>query len=263
LDYLPNPNPNLNPLIRHPFQAQFPERGDTCVTRNTLQTQAQPKTSRKRYTDPFAMMAYKRATQAIQILAGRLSQDGELPSHIQLETAWWVISEALAVNNFDARKEECTIDIYQALEYIRKRLRNDDVAYELFLESKELGIENIQQVCQNIEAKPVKYRLTRGEIIGRGLKLTTQERIQYKAYTMIAIDQSRAELKSIRKVMNRITSRACKAKKRINDGATPHALSATRTKPWEQLGISRRTWYNRGKPSPLPSADIIQLYPDK
>lgn len=28
------------------------------------------------------------------------------------------------------------------------------------------------------------------------------------------------------------------------------ANSYSRTKPWEHFGISRRTWYNRGKPMP-------------
>jgi predicted DNA-binding transcriptional regulator AlpA len=28
------------------------------------------------------------------------------------------------------------------------------------------------------------------------------------------------------------------------------AQSASRTRPWEKLGISRATWYRRGKPQP-------------
>lgn len=30
------------------------------------------------------------------------------------------------------------------------------------------------------------------------------------------------------------------------------ANSLTRSKPWERLGISRATWYRRGKPEPVP-----------
>ena len=30
--------------------------------------------------------------------------------------------------------------------------------------------------------------------------------------------------------------------------------SISRDKPWEQLGISRATWYRRGKPTPPPGS---------
>jgi len=30
----------------------------------------------------------------------------------------------------------------------------------------------------------------------------------------------------------------------------PQAQSASQTKPWEALGMTRRTWYRRGKPTP-------------
>jgi hypothetical protein len=48
--------------------------------------------------------------------------------------------------------------------------------------------------------------------------------------------------------------RAYKARKererRAKAGATPRVQCLARTEPWKSLGISRDTWYRRGKPSP-------------
>lgn len=33
------------------------------------------------------------------------------------------------------------------------------------------------------------------------------------------------------------------------------AESLSRTRPWEKLGISRATWYRRGKPMPPPEKE--------
>lgn len=40
-----------------------------------------------------------------------------------------------------------------------------------------------------------------------------------------------------------------KRESRAAAGATPHSLSNEQLKPWEQLGMSRRTWYRKGRPS--------------
>jgi len=40
------------------------------------------------------------------------------------------------------------------------------------------------------------------------------------------------------------------AKHRAALGAKPHSQSASRTKPWEAVGMSRASWYRAGKPSP-------------
>ena len=39
------------------------------------------------------------------------------------------------------------------------------------------------------------------------------------------------------------------------------ANALTRTKPWEALGISRATWYRRGKPEPTPETPNLAVNP--
>ena len=34
------------------------------------------------------------------------------------------------------------------------------------------------------------------------------------------------------------------------------ANSISRAKPWEAMGMSRATWYNKGKPEPVPESEI-------
>lgn len=53
----------------------------------------------------------------------------------------------------------------------------------------------------------------------------------------------------LRREMKLIDDRARQAKKRLVKGATPRAKALSNAKPWVELGISRATWYNRGKPS--------------
>jgi hypothetical protein len=52
----------------------------------------------------------------------------------------------------------------------------------------------------------------------------------------------------LRRELKLIDDRARQAKKRLVKGATPRSKSLTQTKPWAELGISRRTWERRGRP---------------
>jgi hypothetical protein len=207
---------------------------------------------RYRDDDKFKIMGYSRASDVIRVIDGRYLSDGELPGYITLECAWWAIAEGLAI------AKGSDIDFYSVLDYVRRRSSTNAL-----FQNEEIILEQIKTVCKIIDKKPTKYKLTRGEIIGRNLKLTAKERKTHRAYTMIAIDQPRSELKAMRKRTQRLVSRNCMAKKRLAAGATPRAESLSRTKPWKALGISRRTWERRGKPLLEPTAEIVQLYPDK
>jgi hypothetical protein len=198
------------------------------------------------------IMAYQRASEVIRVIDGRCRDHGELADIIMLEGAWRAIAEGLAV------AKGSDIDFYSVTDYVNQRTETDAL-----LENEETILRKIKEVCEIIDKKPTKYRLTSGEIIGRQVKLTAAERKQYRAFTMIAIDQTRAELKAARKINNRLISRHCMAKKRKAEGATMRCDSLARTKPWEKLGISRRTWERRGRPSTEPTAEIIQLHPNK
>jgi hypothetical protein len=94
--------------------------------------------------------------------------------------------------------------------------------------------------------------------LGRWLGLTSRERMALKITTFRACDVSPAEHKRRRKAQHRLRQQA----RRKAEGATPHEMSLSRTRPWEAEGISRRTWERRRKavsqiraqPTSLPAA---------
>jgi hypothetical protein len=87
-----------------------------------------------------------------------------------------------------------------------------------------------------IGRKPLRWRADAlaGEI---GLNRATRTRLGIT--TIGAIDFCKAKRTKRRKKRNN----ADKLARRLKAGAAPHAASAERVKPWEALGISRRTYY--------------------
>jgi hypothetical protein len=77
--------------------------------------------------------------------------------------------------------------------------------------------------------------------LARFLGVTYASRQHLKAWTLGAVDVSRAE----RTKRAKERSRAKQQLKRRAAGAKPQSQSVSRAKPWEQQGISRRTWYRR------------------
>jgi hypothetical protein len=55
-------------------------------------------------------------------------------------------------------------------------------------------------------------------------------------------------LKTARKELRRREDKLRKRRERRAQGATPQTEALSNTRPWEALGISRRTWERRGKP---------------
>jgi hypothetical protein len=95
-------------------------------------------------------------------------------------------------------------------------------------------------------AKPLRWR---ADTLGRRLGLTEAERQRLKITTIGAIDVTKDErIKSRRE-----RDRARHHHHRRAQGATPRdeyeANSISRTRPWEALGMSRRSWHRAGKPA--------------
>ena len=66
----------------------------------------------------------------------------------------------------------------------------------------------------------------------------------------------------LRRELKLIDDRARQAKKRLVKGATPRSKALSNAKPWVELGMSRRTWYNRGKPRKIETQvvdNVIKL----
>ena len=71
------------------------------------------------------------------------------------------------------------------------------------------------------------------------MELYDEDRERLKAWTIAAIDVSEEK----RKVINQNKHRQALERHRRKNGAKPQSQSATRTKPWGALGISRATYY--------------------
>lgn len=56
------------------------------------------------------------------------------------------------------------------------------------------------------------------------------------------------EERSLKTIISQREKDRRRAEKRWAEGSKPHTLSAERTRPWEALGMSRRTWYRKGCP---------------
>lgn len=85
------------------------------------------------------------------------------------------------------------------------------------------------------------------------LGLTSAERNRLKITTIGAIDQTKAERLVERRKRKRQADRERCRRARLAKGAKSRTdyetQSMTRQKPWENLGMSRASWYRAGKPS--------------
>src|SRR5215216_5926325 len=85
---------------------------------------------------------------------------------------------------------------------------------------------------KGLKAKPM------GDLV----RLTAEERTALNIRTIQAIKTASTPDRVKRR-------RIADAARRAAAGQTPRAQSATRTKPWEAVGMTRRTWYRKGRPS--------------
>ena len=110
-----------------------------------------------------------------------------------------------------------------------------------------MAAEAAERLFEQIEAFPQKWR---AETLGRKLNFTGAEWRILRLRTIAPVDMTKQERAAFSQAHAR---RRRQAKRRVM-GQTPRAEwlaahSASRNKPWEALGVSRRTWYRRGKPS--------------
>jgi hypothetical protein len=107
-----------------------------------------------------------------------------------------------------------------------------------------LPTEQINQIVE--ENKPRKLSADR---LAKKLKVTDAERTALKLTTIGACDVTKAERLRRRKDRHRQAQQARRRARGVIPRDQYLAHSASRTKPWEALGISRRTWERRGKPA--------------
>lgn len=78
--------------------------------------------------------------------------------------------------------------------------------------------------------------------IGKALNLTNAERTRLGIRIILPVDRTKTQLKQDTKKRNAERERA----RRLEAGARPRKQSLSQTKPWVELGMSRRTYERKG-----------------
>ena len=111
----------------------------------------------------------------------------------------------------------------------------------------------LHEVSERLQRKGKDYRLYSGSTAGRMLNLSHIERVEAEAWTLAAVDVSGTEAKALAHERKVAAQRARRKATRAVQGCKPRdqyeAESAEKKKPWQAVGMSRRTWYRRGKPT--------------
>ena len=105
--------------------------------------------------------------------------------------------------------------------------------------------QDVAAVLATVLAKPLRFR---ADTLGARLGLREVERSRLRIRTIGAIDLTKAERLARRRDRKRVRRIGCRRAQGIRPRAVYEATSASRTKPWQAQGISRRTWERRGRP---------------
>jgi hypothetical protein len=114
-----------------------------------------------------------------------------------------------------------------------------------------MQFSELRALLEAAETKPLRFK---ADTLARKLGLRMAERTALRITTIGAIDASPAE----REKQRCERAKAAKVAKRRAAGSRPRAeylaeLRSRRAPPWKHLGMSRRTWYRKGKPLAPPT----------
>ncbi|OHV24739.1 hypothetical protein EOS93_22745 [Rhizobium sp. RMa-01] len=109
------------------------------------------------------------------------------------------------------------------------------------------------------ERTKVRFSALSADALGHALHVSYAERCALDIRTIGAFDVPKAKRARLQKEKRRKRDRSRKEEQRRAAGALPRAdylaNSFSQARPWDALGISRRTWERRGKP--MPGAEAI------
>ena len=103
----------------------------------------------------------------------------------------------------------------------------------------------VTSVITTVTTNPIRWRADK---LAARLNLTEAERRLLRITTIGAVDMSKQERKQARRLRQRQRDRARRRRHGAKPRAEYEATSISKAKPWEALGISRRSWYRAGKP---------------
>lgn len=98
---------------------------------------------------------------------------------------------------------------------------------------------------ERVIRKPRKWG---AKALGRKMRLTQEERKRLRITTIRAFDVSDDDMRANRATSEKERLRTRRRKAGAVDRAEYEAKSAARNEPWKAVGMTRRTWYRRGKP---------------
>jgi len=206
-----------------------------------LTPEERSKWKRRRKATRQELRAFQRINDLVRLVQWR-RQNGVIEDHFQALAL--LIADAMAV--FRRRASERYRDLnFQNFKFRAKRMG------VLFPEQAVMAA--LHEVSERLQRKGFAYRLYSGLAAGRMLNLSHIERVEAKAWTIAAVDVSGAEAKALAQERKLAAQRARREATRAAKGCKPRDLyeaeSAEKMKPWQVLGMSRRTWYRRGKPT--------------
>ena len=124
-----------------------------------------------------------------------------------------------------------------------------ELAAKIGIEFAEaVAMRAIHSVNAKVKSKRKNYRPFAGRAVARMLDVTAEERWRCDIRTIAAVDETETEAEARRHEDRRVRDRQRARLRRAAAGATPRSASLSVTRPWHALGMSRSTWYRRGKP---------------
>src|SRR5262249_1359364 len=137
-----------------------------------------------------------------------------------------------------------TDDLYRwCLAWCWNNPRAQNIRWSLWNWSKyslhrELTESELDEIIGDIESRRTRRRLT-ADNLGRWLGLTFEVRKALSIKTIGAIDVSKRARKALRKEKDRVYQES----RRRARGSRSQAESLSKTQPWKEAGMSRRSWY--------------------
>lgn len=105
-----------------------------------------------------------------------------------------------------------------------------------------MGENEVRSLTARVVAKPIRWRADK---LARRLNLHELERQSLGITTIGAVDVDKETRLTRRKERARLREQRRRRAQGAQERAEYEARSIARQKPWEALGISRRTWYRR------------------
>lgn len=104
-----------------------------------------------------------------------------------------------------------------------------------------------EALAKRVMANPRRWKAA---TLGWRLGLTDAERTALGITTIRAAGVADADMRERRKAKQRACRDRWRQRQRDSRPPEPKPEPLSRTRPWEALGMSRRTWYRKGKPLP-------------